>query len=120
METFGVPSRIPTRRPSDESSSRIGHRFPASDPRADGDDHDQPSYDTASRPAPVRRRDAILFRNRAGKRRYGVRVSAATVGDFCAATGLLKDCSMQDIIWIAIMLGLLAATLAYVRLCDSI
>jgi len=25
---------------------------------------------------------------------------------------------MQDILWIAIMLGLLAATLAYVRLCD--
>jgi hypothetical protein len=28
--------------------------------------------------------------------------------------------SMQDIVWIAIMLGLLAATLAYVRLCDTI
>jgi len=26
---------------------------------------------------------------------------------------------MQDIIWIAIMGGLLAATLAYVRLCDQ-
>jgi len=26
---------------------------------------------------------------------------------------------MQDIIWIAIMLGLLAATLAYVRLCGT-
>jgi len=26
---------------------------------------------------------------------------------------------MQDIIWIAIMLGLTAATLAYVRLCDN-
>jgi hypothetical protein len=25
---------------------------------------------------------------------------------------------MQDIIWVAAMLGLLAATLAYVRLCD--
>jgi len=27
--------------------------------------------------------------------------------------------SMQDILWIAIMLGLTAATLAYVRLCDN-
>jgi len=26
---------------------------------------------------------------------------------------------VQDIIWIAIMLGLTAATLAYVRLCDN-
>jgi len=26
---------------------------------------------------------------------------------------------MQDIIWIAITLGLTAATLAYVRLCDN-
>jgi len=26
---------------------------------------------------------------------------------------------MQDIIWIAIMIGLTAATLAYVRLCDN-
>ena len=26
---------------------------------------------------------------------------------------------MQDIIWIAVMTGLLAATLAYVRLCDQ-
>jgi len=26
---------------------------------------------------------------------------------------------MQDIFWIAIMLGLTAATLAYVRLCDN-
>jgi len=26
---------------------------------------------------------------------------------------------MQDIIWVAIMLGLVAATLAYVRLCDN-
>jgi len=26
---------------------------------------------------------------------------------------------MQDLIWVAIMLGLLAATLAYVRLCDN-
>ena len=27
--------------------------------------------------------------------------------------------SMQDIIWIAITIGLLAATLAYFRLCDQ-
>jgi len=26
---------------------------------------------------------------------------------------------MQDIIWVALMLGLVAATLAYVRLCDN-
>jgi len=26
---------------------------------------------------------------------------------------------MQDLLWIAIMAGLLAATLAYVRLCDN-
>jgi len=26
---------------------------------------------------------------------------------------------MQDIVWIALLLGLLAATLAYVRLCDN-
>jgi len=26
---------------------------------------------------------------------------------------------VQDIIWIGIMLGLVAATLAYVRLCDN-
>jgi hypothetical protein len=32
-----------------------------------------------------------------------------------AATGT----TMQDIIWIAIMLGLLGATLAYVRLCGT-
>jgi hypothetical protein len=27
--------------------------------------------------------------------------------------------TMQDILWIAVMLGLVAATLAYVRLCDN-
>jgi len=26
---------------------------------------------------------------------------------------------MQDLLWIAIMVGLVAATLAYVRLCDA-
>jgi len=26
---------------------------------------------------------------------------------------------MQDLLWIAIMLGLVAATLAYARLCDN-
>jgi len=26
---------------------------------------------------------------------------------------------MQDLLWVAIMVGLLAATLAYVRLCDQ-
>jgi len=26
---------------------------------------------------------------------------------------------MQDILWIALVLGMLAATLAYVRLCDN-
>jgi len=26
---------------------------------------------------------------------------------------------MQDIVWIALLLGLLAVTLAYVRLCDN-
>jgi len=26
---------------------------------------------------------------------------------------------MQDLLWIAIMFGLVAATLAYVRLCDN-
>jgi len=26
---------------------------------------------------------------------------------------------MQDLLWIAVMLGLVAATLAYVRLCDN-
>jgi len=26
---------------------------------------------------------------------------------------------MQDLLWIAIMVGLVAATLAYVRLCDN-
>ena len=31
----------------------------------------------------------------------------------------LKDESMQDLIWVAIMLGLLALTLAYIRLCDQ-
>jgi hypothetical protein len=30
-----------------------------------------------------------------------------------------EDSNVQDIIWIGIMLGLLAATLAYVRLCDN-
>lgn len=30
-----------------------------------------------------------------------------------------EDRQVQDIIWIAIMLGLTAATLAYVRLCDN-
>ncbi len=30
-----------------------------------------------------------------------------------------EDPNVQDIIWIGIMLGLLAATLAYVRLCDN-
>jgi len=29
------------------------------------------------------------------------------------------DVQVQDIIWIAVMLGLVAATLAYVRLCDN-
>jgi hypothetical protein len=28
--------------------------------------------------------------------------------------------SMQDLLWVAMMVGLLAATLAYVRLCDTI
>jgi hypothetical protein len=31
----------------------------------------------------------------------------------------LKDRPMQDLLWIAIMVGLVAATLAYVRLCDN-
>jgi len=26
---------------------------------------------------------------------------------------------MQDLLWIAVMIGLVAATLAYVRLCDN-
>jgi len=26
---------------------------------------------------------------------------------------------MQDLLWIAVMIGLVAATLAYVRLCDQ-
>jgi hypothetical protein len=29
-----------------------------------------------------------------------------------------RNCTMQDLLWIGIMGGLLAATLAYVRLCD--
>lgn len=30
-----------------------------------------------------------------------------------------KDHAMQDLLWIAIMIGLPAATLAYARLCDN-
>jgi hypothetical protein len=30
-----------------------------------------------------------------------------------------REDRMQDIVWIALLLGLLAATLAYVRLCDN-
>jgi len=30
-----------------------------------------------------------------------------------------REDQMQDIVWIALLLGLLAATLAYVRLCDN-
>jgi hypothetical protein len=32
---------------------------------------------------------------------------------------LKREDHVQDIIWIAILLGLAAATLAYVRLCDN-
>jgi len=32
---------------------------------------------------------------------------------------LNREDQVQDIIWIAIMLGLVAATLAFVRLCDN-
>jgi len=32
---------------------------------------------------------------------------------------LNREDQVQDIIWIAIMFGLTAATLAYVRLCDN-
>ena len=35
-----------------------------------------------------------------------------------ASTPADGEFSMQDLLWVAIMLGLLAATLAYVRLCD--
>ena len=30
-----------------------------------------------------------------------------------------KERPMQDLLWILVMLGLVAATLAYVRLCDN-
>jgi hypothetical protein len=30
-----------------------------------------------------------------------------------------KESPMQDLLWIAVMAGLVAATLAYVRLCDN-
>jgi hypothetical protein len=30
-----------------------------------------------------------------------------------------RNPAMQDLLWIAIMIGLVAATLAYVRLCDN-
>jgi len=32
---------------------------------------------------------------------------------------LNREDQVQDIIWIAIMLGLVAATIAFVRLCDN-
>jgi hypothetical protein len=30
----------------------------------------------------------------------------------------MEDCDVQDLFWVALMLGLLAATLGYVALCD--
>jgi hypothetical protein len=36
-----------------------------------------------------------------------------------ALLDLRSEDPMQDLLWIAIMLGLTAATLAYVRLCDN-
>jgi hypothetical protein len=30
----------------------------------------------------------------------------------------MEDCNVQDLFWIGLMLGLLAATLGYVALCD--
>jgi hypothetical protein len=36
------------------------------------------------------------------------------------ATDALRECNnMQDLLWIGIILGLVAASLAYVRLCDD-
>lgn len=36
-----------------------------------------------------------------------------------AAGAMWEDRSMQDLLWILITLGLMAATLAYARLCDN-
>jgi hypothetical protein len=38
------------------------------------------------------------------------------VPSFAARAG---DVSMQDLLWVAAMIGLVTATLAYVRLCDN-
>ncbi|VVT25587.1 conserved hypothetical protein [Sphingomonas aurantiaca] len=51
---------------------------------------------------------------RAGRHRIDRRRHDRRLAHRC----LLKDRSMQDLLWIAFMLGLVAATLAYVRLCD--
>jgi len=40
-------------------------------------------------------------------------------GSHRASSASDGDRHVQDIIWIAIMFGLTAATLAYVRLCDN-
>jgi hypothetical protein len=36
-----------------------------------------------------------------------------------ASHSIFHEDQMQDIVWIALLLGLLAVTLAYVRLCDN-
>ncbi len=62
---------------------------------------------------------AIPMRTRGFRSRFPMRGASHAASLARASPGAATGTIMQDIIWIAIMLGLLAATLAYVRLCGT-